>query len=278
MKKFIPFLAVGIVAAVVLVGLVGFVGYRTVNAMAAPVRANVAANLYFAASGNSTTAGQDLANALGIDLTKLQDAVKAAWTEALKEAVAAGKLTQAQADQMAARVPVNAMLGRESAWFTSAGIDFNSLLAKQLNISVDQLTAAYQKAYYARIDQAVKDGNMTQEQADLAKARYALETSTKFQDTLKSAFEGAVNQAVKDGLITQSQADQILKNNTGNFFGRGFGEPGLRGFGGGMGFPGGKGFGGHGGRGGFGNNKTNPANPTSPNTPTSPTPTPGSGL
>ena len=279
MKKLIPFLVVGAVALVVVVGVVGFVGYRTVSAMSAPARVANAASLYFAATGNSPTADQGLATALGIDVATLQAAYKAAWAEALKQAVAAGKITQSQADQLATQTPGMHVFGLQGNWLSQAGIDWNALLAKQLNISVDQLTAAYKKAYDTSIDQAVTDGRLTQAQADQAKARYALATSTKFQDSLKSAFTAAVNQAVTDGLITQAQADQILSSNTGNGFGfgmRGF-EKGF-GFGPGMGMPGGMmGRGGHGGRGfrgGFGNgngNQTNPANPTSP----TPTPTPG---
>jgi hypothetical protein len=235
--------------------------------------------LFYAATGNSTTAEQYLATALGIDVTALQNAYKAAWAEALKEAIAAGKITQSQADQLTNQTPANRIFGLEGNWLTQAGIDWNSLLAKQLNITVDQLTAAYQKAYNSMIDQEVTDGRLTQAQADNAKAQYALATNTKFQDALKSAFTAAINQAVKDGLITQAQADQILSNSN-NGYGFGFGrgvEKGF-GFGPGMGFPGmGGGMrGGHGFRGGnpWNGNQTNPNNQTNP---TSPTPTPGSG-
>ncbi len=54
---------------------------------------------------------QDLATALGIDVTRLQAAYAAANAEALKEAVSKGLITQAQADQITARGINNRPLG-----------------------------------------------------------------------------------------------------------------------------------------------------------------------
>jgi len=274
MKRFIPiFLAGALTMVLVLAGL-GFVAYRQVNAMAAPTQVRNTASIFYANAGPGAANDADLATALGIDATKLQEAYKAAWAEALKQAVAKGTITQSQADQMTQNGNMRGF-GREGNWLASAGIDFNALLAKQLNITTDQLMAAYAKAFTAKIDQAVKDGKMTQEQADLAKGRYSLSTNQKFQDALKAAYEAAVNQAVKDGVITQAQADQILKNSTGPGFGPFMGgRGGMKG-----GFPGmgpemGGGFGGRGRHGGF--NGQNPANPNN-TTPVQPTPTPGSG-
>lgn len=190
-----------------------------------------------------------LAEALGITTDQLSAACTTAMNEALAQAVADGKLTQAQADQLAERG-----FGRlEGFWLKDAAIDQNALLAKALNISVEQLDAARQKAFAARIDAAVADGKLTQEQADLMKGRQALGNSSDFQSAMQSAFEAAVNQAVQSGLITQAQADQILKNM--NPFGmhmQGFGGSRGKGmmpeFGG---LPGKGGFGGHGRGGGF---------------------------
>jgi major membrane immunogen (membrane-anchored lipoprotein) len=247
-----------------------------VNAMAAPAQVRNTANNFYANAGPGAANDADLATALGIDATKLQEAYKAAWAEALKQAVADGKITQSQADQMSQNGKMRGF-GPEGGWLPSAGIDFNALLAKQLNITTDQLTAAYAKAFTAKIDQAVKDGKMTQEQADLAKGRYTLSTNQKFQDALKAAYEAAINQAVKDGLITQSQADLILKNSTGPGFG-----PGMRGKGGMKGgFPGSMEPGMGGGPGGRGRHAGdwNGQKQTDPNnmTPIQPTPTPGTG-
>jgi hypothetical protein len=102
---------------------------------------------------------------------------------------------------------------------------------------VDELRAAYAQAYNARLDQAVADGRLTLEQADLLKGEYALYNNPEFQASLQLAFEAAVSQAVSAGVITQAQADQILANRSGMGFGRFDGLDG--GFGGGRGRHGG---------------------------------------
>ena len=286
-KILLPIIAVG---ALTLITVFGVATYRTVSAAASvesPATAALAIDSYIntaqtLSSSNTVMANfgrgfgggvsdQGLATALGIDVTKLQAAYQTATAEALKQAVAAGLITQAQADQFTARGDV--LRGSEGAgWLTSNGIDYNSLLANALGISVDKLQAAYTQAFSASVDSAVQNGNMTQTQADLAKAQFALANSTKFQSDLQAAYKAAIQQAVTDGTISQSQADQILKSGTG------MGFPGLGGLGGPGGFDGfggGRGFGGH----GFQNGAA-PSNPNSSNNtnPAAPTATPsGSG-
>jgi hypothetical protein len=181
------------------------------------------------AKGTDGTQDQALATALGIDLTKLQAAYTTATDEALKQAVTDGLITQAQADQIAANGGRFEGLGR---FANASTIDYNALLAKALGITTDQLQAAKQKAYYTELDSAVTAGNLTQAQADLMKARYALSNSTKFQDSMKTAYETAINQAVSDGLITQAQADQILADQKGIGLGGMRGGPEMGGRGG----------------------------------------------
>ena len=206
---------------------------------------------------------QDLATALGIDVTKLQAAYSAANAEALKEAVSKGLITQAQADQITARGTNNRPIGGFGLT-ASNGIDYNAILANALGISTDQLQAAYTQAINTNLDNAVKAGTITQAQADLEKARNALANDSKFQASLQSAYQTAIKQAVTDGVITQAQADQLLQNQTGKS-----GFPGLLG-----GF-GGNGFGGRGGFGprGFGGRQ---GKNSAPQTPAQPTATPGS--
>jgi hypothetical protein len=179
--------------------------------------------------GNNGTQDQALATALGIDLTKLQAAYTTATDEALKQAVTSGLITQAQADQIKANGGRFEGLGR---FANASTIDYNALLAKALGITTDQLQAAKQKAYVAEIDSAVTAGTLTQAQADLMKARYALSNSTKFQSAMKTAYEAALKQAVSDGLITQAQADQILADQKGIGLGGMHGGPEMGGRGG----------------------------------------------
>jgi hypothetical protein len=169
------------------------------------------------------TSNQDLAIALGIDAAKLQTAYKEANIQALKDAVSKGLLTQQQADQLSARGLDQHPLGGFGR--LGSGIDYDTLLANALGISVDKLQAATQQVINTNLDNAVKSGRITQEQADLAKARSALAGNAKFQTALQTAFTDAVNQAVKDGIITQAQADLVLKAGNGEGFPGGFRGP-----------------------------------------------------
>jgi polyhydroxyalkanoate synthesis regulator phasin len=187
----------------------------------------------------------DLATALGITVDELTAARQKAFSTALAQAVEQGLITQAQADELTSNGTAFPFGNRWEGWLAQNGFDFNALLADALGITVDKLQAAYAQAYNTRIDQAVTDGKLTQEQADLMKGQYALQNDETFQASMQSAYEAAIQQAVKDGVITQAQADLILKNSAkpglGDF--RGFDQP--RGFGNGN-FPGGPGGGRHG--------------------------------
>ncbi len=235
-NKIILFAAIG---ALVVTAFAGFTAFRTVQAASTSTGTTTSGStsLPFGRGRGAGITDQQLATALGIDMTALQSAYTTATNDVLAQAVSSGLITQAQADEIKASGNRFGDFGP----YKLTGIDLNAALAKALGISVDKLTAAYQTAYNAAIDQQVTDGVLTQTQADLLKGQYALSNSSKFQSAMQSAFEAAVNQAVTDGTITQSQADQILQNNTNlNFFaGRGFGGPG--------GGPGGGGRGGHGG-------------------------------
>lgn len=267
LKKILPFLAISLLSAAAVFGVVT---YQKVSAQApepTPTAPATPAKPQWSEKGPGFMGGkvgeatdQYLADALNITTDQLSTAYQSATSEALKQAVADGKLTQEQADQLAAHAN-----GRiDGRWLNDANIDFNALLAKALNISTDQLTAAQQKAFDARIDAAVTAGNLTQEQADLMKGRRALGNSAQFQSSMQSAFEAAVNQAVQSGVITQAQADQILKN-AANMGQRGFG-----GFGKFGGFGRFGDFGGFHGRGGHGRG-FGPANPGTTTPPTGPT-------
>jgi hypothetical protein len=169
---------------------------------------------------------EDLANALGVSVDELNTAYQNAYAAALNDAVAKGLITQTQADQLTANGNAFPFGDRWDGWLTQNGIDFNTYLADSLGISVDELKATYQTAYYANVDQAVSDGNLTQEQADLMKGQYALKNDSEFQASMKSAYTDAVNQAVASGVISQAQADLILSNSTSMFM------PGMGGLGG----------------------------------------------
>jgi hypothetical protein len=180
---------------------------------------------------------------------------------ALDQAVEKGLLTQTQADNMKQRLESASadgrglpFGGRGVEFLRGSDIDGEALLADALGITVADLQAAYTKAEASELSQAVENGQLTQDQADLLTARRA------FQEYLRSqqkSYADEVQSALDAGAITQAQADLLLKNEQ-NFGGRGFGMggdfgPGMGapGMDGGRGMPGGQQDGrrGHGGRG-----------------------------
>jgi hypothetical protein len=261
-KKLVPFFVIGALALAVVTGVTVFRNVQASAPAATAINSSVA-GLNFGPGGpgggdHGSVSNQDLATALGIDVAKLTAAQTTATDQALAQAVTKGLITQSQADQMKA----NGYNGRDFDQFSANGIDYKGLLASALGISTDQLNAGYIKAYNTAIDLQVTNGNLTQTQADLMKARYALQNNSKFQSALTASYAAAVNQAVTDGVITQSQADQILKSSSGaGLFGS---------FGGDRGFGGGPGGGGHGRGGGTFPGNNNPGSTT----PGSATPTP----
>jgi formaldehyde-activating enzyme involved in methanogenesis len=225
--------------------------------------------------GGSIDYQQLLADALGISVDQLQAAYETARTAAINQAVKEGLITQEQADEMLVWGGLGRRgfdffgFGRHPKGVSSSTIDEEALLAQALNITVDQLQAARDKANEAAIAQAVEQGIITQEQADqmlsqqklqsylnrdvlLAKAlgmtteelraAYAegknlstlmsergLDAAT-VREKLITAYNDALAQAVKDGVITQEQADQMQNGRGWNFgFFGGPFGPGMRG-------------------------------------------------
>jgi hypothetical protein len=255
MKKVVTILLLATLVGAVFVGATIYRSASAATPVAASTNGALSIHKGFEYGTGDETKDADLASALGITVEQLNSATQQANEQALAQAVEAGLITQAQADQLKTSGETFPFGGRWTGWLSQNGIDYQALLASALGISVDELQAAYAKAYNTRIDQAVTDGSLTQEQADLMKGRYALFNNESYKSAMQSAFESAVAQAVSDGVITQAQADLILADNPEAGFpgGRGFGD--LDGRHGGM----------HGGRGGGLPGSQAPATPsTSP--------------
>ena len=208
-----------------------------------------------------------LAGALGITVEELQAAYETARTAAIEQAVEQGLITRERADEML----VWGGLGRKGFGFFGFGrgrkgipggaIDEEALLAKALDITVAELRAAREVANQAAIEQAVKEGIITQEQADKMLSRRELQSyldrdallaralgmtveeleaayaegktlsalmsekgldAATVREKLTAACDEAVAQAVKDEVITQEQADEMQN---GRGWGFGFGGP-----------------------------------------------------
>jgi len=133
--------------------------------------------------------------------------------------------------------------------FLGSDIDYDALLADALGITVDELNAARQKAVLAAIDQAVAEGLLTEDEAELMKARNlvkdaidtqalqaealgmtadelqtALDEGQSLQDLLtakdltpaayreayQAAYENAIQALVDQDVITADQAELLL--------------------------------------------------------------------
>jgi polyhydroxyalkanoate synthesis regulator phasin len=161
-----------------------------------------------------------LAEALGIDVEELQSAYQAVCETLIQQAVDEGMLTQEQADALLSgerpeapaegERPDGVGPGLRGGIGFHTGADVNALLADELGITVEELQAAQQEAHAAVIAQAVEDGTLTQEEADLMQARRAVQSYVA--DAIAAAYEDAVQQALADGAITQAQADLLLES------------------------------------------------------------------
>ncbi len=223
-----------LVAAVALAGVYGAFAFRSASAQTPTPEAPTTepqgpdgsirpgTGRDFGSGANS----EGLADALGITVDELTAAYAQAKVAGIQQALEAGLITQAQAEEMRENSAVHPFGGRWGSWLSENGIDYQALLADALGISADELQAAIATAFNSRIDQAVANGNLTQEKADLLKGQYALSNSEDFRSAMQSAFEAAVNQAVESGIITQAQADQILENMSARGWLKGFDGPG----------------------------------------------------
>jgi hypothetical protein len=145
------------------------------------------------------------------------------------------------------------------------GIDFDhdAFIAEELGVTVEELQAARQAAQDAALEQAVTEGVITAEQAELIRAGRALREyidqkeilsqalgidvtdleaareegkslpyllgelglePADFQSAMQSAYEDAIQQAVEDGVITSSEAEQLQEK---DFGARGLGKRGF---------------------------------------------------
>jgi hypothetical protein len=227
-----------VVGALAIATVVGVAAYQTSKA-AAPVLSSLAVgrgafNGDFVGGFNHDgirgprggATDEYLAQALGITTDELSAAYQKATAAAIDKAVKDGLITQAQADAMTANGKAFPFGGRGDGWLAENGVNFDAFLADALGITTDQLQAARVKANDARLAQAVTDGKITQEQADLMKGQDALFSDQTFLNAMKSAFNTAVQDAVSRGVITQAQADQILQKSADGMGFPGMGMPG----------------------------------------------------
>ncbi|MCC6169341.1 MAG: hypothetical protein IT329_19120 [Caldilineaceae bacterium] len=197
-------------AAVGVVSLTAAAVYPAVTQAADGAAASPVVDVRMADDWDQTAA---LAAALGISKEDLAAAMQSARQAALDQAVADGRLTQAQADALAERDLVR---------FGGRGLGHeytDSRLAEALGITVEELTAVREQVMADRLAQAVEDGDITQAQADRMAAQQAFHAYQR--DQAQTDMEAAIQAAVGAGALTQAQADLLLNDMDQGFFGRG---------------------------------------------------------
>ncbi len=138
--------------------------------------------------------------------------------------------------------------GKPGGWFGS-GDNRDALLAEELNITVDELTAAREAARAKALEQALEEGKITEEQYEQMQTMAALrpyldpqalmaevlgvsvdELSEKtpeewmeeldldretLRERMTEAREAALDQAIADGVITEEEAEELEERMSG---------------------------------------------------------------
>lgn len=145
----------------------------------------------------------DIAAEQGVETQTIIDAIIAAETEAINQAVADGKLTQEEADEWLQYLAEDARAFVEDSWDECEddfyaedflGVDWFAETAKLLNMDEDTMW------------QALEGGQTISQLATDA----GIDPQTII-DTLVAAETEAINKAVADGKLTQEEADEWLQ-------------------------------------------------------------------
>jgi uncharacterized protein YidB (DUF937 family) len=151
-------------------------------------------------NGAADTFLSKVAAKLGIGEDKLKTAVDEAYSETIDEQVAAGQLTQNQADRLKERgFDLAPMFGPRGGRFGFGGVNLMESAATSLGISVDDLMTQ------------LKDGKSL---ADVAGAQ-GISVDTLKADLLAQV-KTKLDTSVSDGKITQSQADDSYSQTESN--------------------------------------------------------------
>jgi Arc/MetJ-type ribon-helix-helix transcriptional regulator len=161
-----------------------------------------------AVAQDSSSSGQSfldsVAKHLGISSQKLEDATKAAALEQVDAALNSGKITQAQADELEARIQSDEFPALAGPLF---GPRFGHAHRGGPHLFGEKLSGAadYLGLTQAELRTKLNDGRSL---ADIAKAR------GKSVDGLKQAIldeaEKKLDQLVEDGELTRAEADEML--------------------------------------------------------------------
>ncbi len=208
-KKKWLYLMLGGIGALVIVFGAGFISVQDVGA--SPLLQGEGPGRPGGPSGDYAEA---LAEAFGISVDELHAAQGSVRDARLAEAVDNGMFTEEQAAQMAEHerngIPIR---GR------SMGSEFQTALAEELNISLDELERAQAQVRKDFIAMGAQSDVISAERVEWMDARYAVREYLK--DAQQDAVESAIERALLDGAISSDQADLLRDRMEGGFPGRG---------------------------------------------------------
>ncbi|PWU17673.1 MAG: hypothetical protein C5B48_15655, partial [Candidatus Rokuibacteriota bacterium] len=156
-----------------------------------------------AASGGSSPSPNafldSVAQHLGISTKKLEDATKAAAIDQVDAALAQGRITKAQADELKSRIEAGKMP-------LFGGLLFLGGRLRELHEHGDRLSAA---ATYLGLTEAQLEAKLESGQslAQIAKAQG--KSVDGLENAILAAAKKRLDQAVADGVLTQAQADEL---------------------------------------------------------------------
>jgi len=203
LKKFI---AIGGALAILFVGIIVGAVYGTARIASANSRTQAAStpptNIY------CTQFQQDLAKQLNISTSTLQKAEIAAADNTLAQMVKDGKLTQAQADQVKARlasgVPCNFMGKGERGRGGMGGFGFGGPQLQQYMLAVESSVAQGLGISTSTLTSDLRNGQTLHQ---IAAAHNV--SDSRLESIIKSAVASELKSAVSAGTITQTQANTI---------------------------------------------------------------------
>jgi len=152
-----------------------------------------------------------LAEALGISLDELVEARSVAVENLIDKAVEFGFMTQDDADELKLEEQVNRkVLHKYLSLAEIAVLKEYHFYLDALNIAEEEFEAAIETVQQVKLEAAVAEGTLTQEEADAITGWQALKEDTKFNDSIKEAYTSAIEEALEDCTISQAQADALL--------------------------------------------------------------------
>jgi len=146
-----------------------------------------------------------LAGILHLTPTQTQDALKQAQLQTVDQMLKDGKITQAQADALKARINAGQGLGPIGPGFRRGGFKATSTVMRDVMTAELNAVASALHMSTADLQSALRSGKSL---SDLEAQQKVSDSAV--QAAIKSAAKGVLDKAVKAGTITQAQEDTLL--------------------------------------------------------------------